>query len=49
MMKVEKPFWVSSPQKAARQIVDAALKGKRLVYVNKRWAIIAWLLRILPI
>ena len=48
MMKADSPFWVASPEKAARQIVDAAEKRRRIVYVTKRWALIGWLLRHLP-
>lgn len=48
MMKAEKPFWVASPQKAAKQIVEAVEKGRRIVYVSKRWSLIGWLLKHLP-
>jgi short-subunit dehydrogenase len=42
-------FWVAKPQKAAQQIVRAIDKKKSIVYVTRRWRLIAWLLRILPI
>jgi len=48
MMKTSKPFWVASPQKAARQIVDGTLAGHKLVYITRRWRLIAWVLRLLP-
>jgi short-subunit dehydrogenase len=48
MTKGEKMFWVASPQKAARQIYDAILKRKEKAYITRRWAIIAWVLRLLP-
>jgi short-subunit dehydrogenase len=48
MMKAPNPFWVASADKAARQIVDATLNGRKLVYVTRRWRLIAWLLRLLP-
>jgi short-subunit dehydrogenase len=41
-------FWVASPQKAANQIYLAVQKKKKKVFITKRWAIIAWLLKILP-
>ena len=41
-------FWVASPEKAARQIVDAVKKGKKRAYVTKRWRLIAWLARLVP-
>lgn len=48
MMKADKPFWVASPRKAAEQIAAAIERGKRIVYVSKRWAVIGNLLRYLP-
>ena len=48
MMKASRPFWVASPDKAARQIVRAALAGRKLVYVSRRWQLVAWVLRLLP-
>jgi len=48
MMKAPAPFWVASPEKAARQIVDAALAGRKLVYVSRRWRLVAALLRLTP-
>lgn len=41
-------FWVAPVPKAARQIVNAVEKKKSIVYVTRRWGIIAWLLKILP-
>ncbi|TAE48157.1 MAG: SDR family NAD(P)-dependent oxidoreductase [Bacteroidetes bacterium] len=48
MMKGDGHFWVSTPQKAARQIMDAIRKKASVVYVSRRWRLIAGLLRILP-
>lgn len=48
MMKADKPFWVASPRKAAEQIATAIERGKRIVYVSKRWGLIGHLLRHLP-
>lgn len=41
-------FWVASPQKAAKQIVNAIKKKKRIAYITKRWWLVAQLLKILP-
>ena len=48
MMKAEKPFWVATPEKAARQILAAADRRARIVYISRRWALIGLLLKILP-
>jgi len=41
-------FWVASPEKAAKQIAHAIRLRKRRVYVTRRWALIAALLRLMP-
>lgn len=41
-------FWVAKPGKAAQQIVNALERKKPIVYVTKRWRVIAALLRMLP-
>jgi short-subunit dehydrogenase len=41
-------FWITSPQKAAQQIVAAIRARKKHVYVTRRWRLIAWLMRIIP-
>lgn len=41
-------FWVASPERAASQIVDAIKKKKRVVYVTKRWRLVATLISLLP-
>jgi short-subunit dehydrogenase len=48
MMKAERPFWVSSPVVAARQIVSAVDARKSIAYVTRRWRLVAWILRLLP-
>jgi short-subunit dehydrogenase len=48
MAKGDGLFWVSSPQKAAQQICRAIQRKKNKAYITKRWAIIAWLLKIMP-
>jgi short-subunit dehydrogenase len=41
-------FWVSSPQKAARQIIRALDRHRWRVYVTRRWWLIAKVLKWLP-
>ena len=41
-------FWISSPEKAARQIVEAIRGRKKIAYITRRWRLIAWLMRIVP-
>jgi short-subunit dehydrogenase len=46
--KGNKRFWMATPQKAAKQIVQAINKKKRVAYITKRWWLIAQILKILP-
>lgn len=48
MSKGNQRFWVASPQKAARQMVAAVEKKRRVVYITHRWWLIAQILKILP-
>lgn len=48
MAKGEGLFWLASPQKAAGQIYRAILQKKKKACIARRWAIIAWLLKIMP-
>ena len=48
MMKAARPFWVASPEAAARQILRAVRRRAKHAYVTRRWAIVAWLLKLLP-
>jgi len=48
MAKGEKKFWMASTEKAATQIIEAVNRKAAVVYVSKRWRLIAWLLKILP-
>ena len=48
MAKGDGLFWVASPEKAARQIYRALEKRKKVVYVTRRWRLVAILLRLLP-
>lgn len=41
-------FWVATPEKAAQQIVVAIAARKKVVYVTKRYQLIALLLNLLP-
>jgi len=48
MAKGDGLFWVASPEKAARQIFKSLEKRKNVVYVTRRWRLVAMLLRFLP-
>ncbi len=48
MAKGEGLFWISSVPKASRQIFNAIKRKKRVVYITKRWRIVAYILKILP-
>ncbi len=41
-------FWVSPVSEAARQIHVGLQKRRKVIYVTKRWRIVAWLYRRLP-
>jgi len=48
MAKGDGLFWVAPPKKAAKEIYKAIRNKKKKVYITKRWAIIALLLKIMP-
>lgn len=48
MAKGDDLFWVAPVKKASNQIYASILKGKKKVYITKRWRLIAWILRIIP-
>lgn len=48
MAKGEGLFWVMPVEKVALQIFKAIKQKKKVVYVTKRWGLIARLLKILP-
>lgn len=48
MAKGDGLFWVAPLDKAVRQIYQAILKKKKIVYVSKRWRYVALLLRLIP-
>jgi short-subunit dehydrogenase len=41
-------FWMTSLEKASKQIYSAIKQKKRRVYISKRWQLIAWVLKIVP-
>jgi len=41
-------FWMSSATKAAKQIYSAIKRKKRRVYITKRWALVAFVMKIVP-
>ena len=48
MAKANKQFWVSPVHKAAIQIIEAIAHKKRIVYITKRWWLVAQLMKWLP-
>ena len=45
---IKTKFWVASPAKAASQIYQAMIKKKTVVYITKRWKLVAILIRLIP-
>jgi len=43
-----KRFWVASPEKAAKQIYSAILRKKGVVYISRRWVLMAITVRLIP-
>ncbi len=41
-------FWKADTDTAARQIISAIRKKKKVAYITKRWILVAWLLKNLP-
>jgi short-subunit dehydrogenase len=48
MAQGEGLFWVQPPAKAAAQILRAIRRKRRIVYVTRRWALVAGVLKVLP-
>jgi short-subunit dehydrogenase len=48
MAKGEGQFWVASVDKASRQIFNAIKNKRKIVYITRRWRLIASLLKLLP-
>lgn len=41
-------FWVGEQEKSARQMADAIEAGRSRAYITRRWALVAWLLKLVP-
>ena len=48
MAKGEGLFWVAPVKKAVNQIFSGISKGKRKIYITKRWFLIALIMKFLP-
>jgi short-subunit dehydrogenase len=48
MAKGNKRFWVTPVQKAAAQVIKAIEQKKRIVYITKRWWLVAQIMKWLP-
>ena len=48
MAKGNKQFWVIRKEKAAIQIINAIQKRKRVVYISRRWWLIAQIMKLMP-
>jgi len=48
MAKGEGQFWVASVEKAAKQIFNAIINKKKIVYVTKRWRLVAFVFKLIP-
>jgi short-subunit dehydrogenase len=48
MAKGEGLFWIMPLEKAVNQIYKAIIRKKKVVYVTKRWRLIAFVLKIIP-
>ena len=48
MAKGEGQFWVSEPDKAAKQIYTSISRRKKISYITKRWLLIAVILKLMP-
>ncbi|HAQ38828.1 MAG TPA: oxidoreductase [Saprospirales bacterium] len=49
MAKGEGLFWVMPVEKAVKQIYRAIIRKKKIMYVTRRWKIIAFILKRLPV
>jgi short-subunit dehydrogenase len=41
-------FWIVPKEKAAKQIISSIEKKKRIVYISKRWWLVAQIMKLLP-
>lgn len=47
-MALGKTFWMASSEKAAKQIYNAIVAKKKKAYITKRWALVAFMMKIMP-
>jgi short-subunit dehydrogenase len=47
-MALGKTFWMATSQKAAKQIFTAILAKKKKAYITKRWAVVAFMMKLMP-
>jgi short-subunit dehydrogenase len=47
--KLTYTFWVAPVKKAARQMIAAILQKKNKAFVTKRWALVAALMKFVPL
>lgn len=47
-MALGKTFWMATSQKAAKQIFTAILAKKKKAYITKRWALVAFVMKLTP-
>lgn len=48
MAKGDGIFWAAEPEEAARQIYHVINRRKSSAYITRRWALVAWLIKLLP-
>lgn len=48
MAKGNKLFWVQPVEKVSNQIFHAITNKRKVIYVTRRWRLIAWLMKIIP-
>ncbi|NVN93967.1 MAG: SDR family NAD(P)-dependent oxidoreductase [Bacteroidetes bacterium] len=48
MAKAEVKFWIASVNKASKQIFKAIKRKRKIVYITKRWILIAVVAKVLP-
>ena len=48
MAKADKKFWVATVDKASQQIFSSIKRKKKIVYITRRWGLMAILLKVLP-
>lgn len=48
MAKGNGRFWVATPQKAAKQIIEAIAAKKRVAYITRRWWLVGQVMKLIP-